>query len=142
MRLKDAPQDVSELAHVLGYSQQALVGLRDKHGARLLVLLQREWWEAQDRPRLLHRDSSHGYTESPSQSLPSEPEAVPEKYQEELSTEARKRFMESKALDRQRLDRLRRNVAQAKKRGLDISPHLAAIEARIRMIEAELDQAA
>jgi hypothetical protein len=40
------------------------------------------------RPRLLHRDSSHGYTTNPALSLSEEPEAVPEHVQGEISREA------------------------------------------------------
>ena len=141
MRLKDAPTSVIVLARVLGYDAKAFAGLQDTHGERLLFILQREWWRHQDHPRLLHRDSSHGYTESPSQALPSEPEAVPEKFQAELSAECRKNFMESRALDRQRIERLRRVQAQAKKRGVSVDHHIAAIEARLRAIEQELEAA-
>ena len=142
VRFRDAPTSVVVLARVLGYDAQALAGLQDTHGERLLFKLQREWWGVQDRPRFLHRDSSHGYTESHTIAL-SGAEAVPEKYQEQITVEARKNFLLlSHESASGRRDRLRRVESVAKKRGLDISSHLAAIEARIRMIESELDQAA
>jgi hypothetical protein len=143
MRLSDAPTSVIVLARVLGYDAQALAGLQETHGERLLAKLQREWWGNQDRPRLLHRDSSHGYTESSSQALPVEPEAVPAKYQDHLATEGRKRTLTSQTdEDRKRLERLRRCQQQARKHGLDFDHHVMALEARIRMFEVELDRAA
>jgi len=144
MRFRDAPTSVVVLARVLGYDASALAGLRETHGERLLIKLQREWWGIQDRPRLLHRDSSHGYTESTSQSISAlEPEAVSAEYQEELSTEGRKRYLlQSRSAARERRERLRQVESKAMKDRIDISPHLAAIEARIRMIENELEQAA
>lgn len=40
------------------------------------------------RPRLLHRNSSHGYTHVAAQAVPGEPEAVPAHYQATLSSDA------------------------------------------------------
>jgi hypothetical protein len=44
-----------------------------------------------DRPRLLHKRSEHGYTDQPHAALPGEPEAIPAELQRAYSAEARQR---------------------------------------------------
>jgi hypothetical protein len=44
-----------------------------------------------DAPRLLHRQSEHGYTDLPHRSLPAEPEAVPASYQRRITEQAHRR---------------------------------------------------
>jgi hypothetical protein len=46
----------------------------------------------QEKPRLLHRDSSRGYTNIPSQAMRGEPEAIPETTQNRYAEEAMERF--------------------------------------------------
>lgn len=38
-----------------------------------------------DHVRLLHRDSTHGYTDNPARAVPREPEAIPTAYQHQLT---------------------------------------------------------
>lgn len=147
-RLKDAPTDPQELAQVLGISAKRLVRLKEKHGDGLLIHLRREWRDRQDRPRLLHRDSSHGYTDSPELSMVGEPEAVSESFQERLAAEGRSRFAELRARKQKEVDpraaaaRMRQLQTLAQKRGIDAAPHLLKVESALRGLEAELEAAA
>jgi hypothetical protein len=98
-----------------------------------------------DRPRLLHRSSIRGYTDQKSQALRSgrqlEPEAIPEELQREYSAEARRRWEVVKAdelarkASRSRCGRLKKVDQDARRRGIDIHRHLAAIEREIALAE-------
>jgi hypothetical protein len=104
-----------------------------------------------DRPRLLHRSSIRGYTDQKSQALRSgrqlEPEAIPEELQREYSVEARHRWEVVKAdelarkASRSRCGRLKKVDQDARRRGIDIHRHLAAIEREISLAEQLLNPA-
>lgn len=91
------PTDLQDLAKSLGYSLKQLRKLGDKHGDALIGILQRRWVDqVPEKTRLLHRDSSHGYTDRPeqrmgtsSQKLPGtlsqEPEAVSAEDQQRIT---------------------------------------------------------
>jgi hypothetical protein len=53
--------------------------------------------QVEEKPRLLHKRSHHGYTSDPMMALHGEPEAVSKAYQAQLAREARMR----RAIDRQ-----------------------------------------
>lgn len=145
-RLKDAPTDLAALAEELSIPPKRLVRLKEKHGEdALLSLLRRQWWEGRDHPRLLHRRSEHGYTATPDQALPDEPEAVSEAEQAIISAEARANFARLREeqltahATQKAVGRLRRAEARARKLGIDALPHLLAIESEIRALEARID---
>jgi hypothetical protein len=101
-----------------------------------------------DDPRLLARSSTKGYTDFPGRALRSgphgadiEPEAIPEELQREYSAEPRRRWEVVKAdelarkASRSRCGRLKKVDQDARKRGVDIHRHLAAIEREISLAE-------
>jgi|1186.fasta_scaffold08126_3 hypothetical protein len=93
------------------------------------------------RRRLLHRDSTHGYTDDPRLSLPEEPEAVGEHELERASIAAarteQQRFEQTLAENAQLPDgeRLARAIADARTRGVDIEHALWLLRKRLVAIE-------
>lgn len=71
------------------------------------------------RPRLLHRNSSHGYTTTEALAMSDEPEAVPRHFQDRLSREAQAKTALSAELQRVRGERVRleRNLQDARLKG-------------------------
>lgn len=76
--------------------------------------------------RLLHKDSSRGYTNVAAQALNREPEAVPETYQRQISEEAREKLsdrplwealkeLEMKGLTPRQRESIRRRVEAARR---------------------------
>jgi hypothetical protein len=98
--------------------------------------------------RLLHRDSSHGYTENPVMALQGEPEAVSEFEQEQITAEAHERFRGIRSdevrrrEERARLNRLRDLERRAQSQGLDLSPLHEAIDREIARFSQRVTQAA
>jgi hypothetical protein len=98
-----------------------------------------------DRPRLLARQDGkrhpQQYTSSTTAALSAEPEAIPETEQAKISDEARRRWEVLKAEElarkasRSRCGRLKKVDQDARKRGVDIHRHLAAIEREIGLAE-------
>lgn len=94
--------------------------------------------------RLLHKDSSHGYTEQSAMALSAEPEAVTEEEQRVISIRARTGFVETRqAEDRRRdreqwLTRLRKAEMSAESRGIDIFRSQVVIRKEILNIEQRL----
>jgi hypothetical protein len=94
--------------------------------------------------RLLHRDSSHGYTDDPRLALPEEPEAVGEHDLERASIDASRaeqRRYEATLAERERLpehERLRLIVDDARARGIDIDHGLWLVRKRIGALERQV----
>jgi hypothetical protein len=94
-------------------------------------------------PRLLHRQSERGYTTTPRDAVPDEPEAVDAATQTRITAEARRRdtmrrgwldqhLLDERASLEQRLDRARE---LARQRGIDVRQDVRIIERRIAAIE-------
>lgn len=102
----------------------------------------------QEPPRLLHRDSTHGYTDQPALALPREPEAISAEEQQAISVQARSEFAtERLALTQRRdrqmwVDRLRRAEQRADAKNVDIFKPQAQIRQQILVIERMVDEAA
>jgi hypothetical protein len=100
---------------------------------------------AADRPRLLARQDGkrhpQQYTASTAAALHAEPEAIDETTQRRFSDEARRTYEVLKAEElarkasRSRCGRLKKVDQDARKRGVDIHRHLAAIEREIGLAE-------
>lgn len=103
---------------------------------------------AMDAPRLLHRDSSHGYTETPYMAMPDEPEAIAEDEQAVLSLRARTSFATERKQENDRRDRqvwgqrLRRAEMRAADLGVDVFRQQAAIRQAVLEMERVTEQAA
>lgn len=94
--------------------------------------------------RLLHRDSTHGYTDDPRLALPEEPEAVGEHDLERASISAahteQTRF-EALLADRERRpepERLQRAIDDARARGIDIDHALWLLRKRLTALERQV----
>jgi hypothetical protein len=140
-RLKDAPVEIDDLAEILNIAPKRLIRLKEKHGDNLLSVLQHQWWESRDLPRLMHRRSEQGYTSTPTQALAEEPEAIGKRDQDKISAEAHSRFADMRAekIAQERTKvatrQLRRIEARAREKGIDTLPHLIKIESEIRALE-------
>lgn len=83
-----------------------------------------------DEPRLLHKHSQYGYTESSFNAMPGEAEAVSADFQKHLTTEGHSRFAELREEDirreqtRSALGRARKAANEAQKKGVDATPVL------------------
>jgi hypothetical protein len=94
-----------------------------------------------DPPRLLHRDSSHGYTTDTRQALEEEQEAISEEEQRELTREAHER-------DRKRWETDKSELLEAIEKAKDnpavrrFSHMLSQMEQRVERIDRNLKQAA
>ena len=99
-------------------------------------------------PKLLHKHSQKGYTSLPLEALPDEPEAIDSNALDGFAVENWRRHAERHQEDilRQRLrsltSRLREHTLRAWRTGIDITPHLAHIEAEVAEMERKRDQAA
>lgn len=93
------------------------------------------------RPRLLHRDSSHGYTQNAHQALGQEPEAVDKSVQERFSADADEK---GKALRAERHAENERRYAEAKARalaiGADITKQEMQVERAVQVMERKAAQ--
>jgi hypothetical protein len=102
---------------------------------------------AYEDPRLLHRDSTRGYTSRPVLALPREPEAISEEEQVALSVRARAEFADlrrgqNERKDRQMwIDRLRKAEQRASDKGVDIFKPQAQIRQQILAMERMVDEA-
>lgn len=98
-----------------------------------------------DEPRLLHRDSSHGYTNDARMALKGEPEAVPptEIALYNKSIEARERFRTERLEEHTRREarkvtqRIKHMATELAKKGQDPMPMLAQIEAALTQTETD-----
>lgn len=95
-----------------------------------------------DRPRLLHRNSSHGYTHVPSQAVHAEPEAVDEAAQRELTVRAHDRA--SRRFSEQDAEELRRKQERAVRDRLretlrNLEPY--AQQALLAKLERDIEEA-
>ena len=94
-----------------------------------------------DPPRLLHKDSSRGYTSDPRLAIRDEPEAIGEADLRRLHS-ARHAAEQQHRQERSIAARLREAQARARRNGVDISPELAALERQLAAIRAKLGDAA
>jgi hypothetical protein len=100
---------------------------------------------AVDPPRLLHRDSSHGYTSHPALALPRAAEAIDEETQRRISTAARMRFAEARsdenarADSKRRCDRLRKAEMRARDKGADGHRHQVEVRRAVVAMEEATD---
>lgn len=102
--------------------------------------------------RLLHRDSSHGYTHDDRQALDEEPEAIDERAQEEITIASRARFAEHQKRDRAeemaRRDarrvgaKIRQAAIQIARNGGDPTAFLADLERKLAEAGSEGQKAA
>lgn len=80
-----------------------------------------------DEPRLLHKHSQFGYTDSPFNAVPGEAEAVSATFQRQITSEARSRFAELRSEEiareqtRSALGRAKKAAGEAQKKGVDVS---------------------
>ena len=138
---KKPPDDFDELVRQLGYNKKILEALEEKHGDKLFGELKKRWRGRQEKRRLLHRDSSHGYTDEPALSMPNEPEAVSEEDQRLITAEAHER--EFSAAELAQLEREQQTLAvklneiraEAAERKIDLSKDIRVIERRLQAIE-------
>ena len=94
-------------------------------------------------PRLLHRDSSRGYTTQRHESMKDEPEAVDEAFMEKFVKEKeirsalvnRERDLRTRASSLAR--RLRQGTLSVDRSGVDVSKELDRIEEQLREIEGK-----
>lgn len=99
-------------------------------------------------PRLLHRDSSYGYTTRHHLALIGEPEAVSADVQQAISTRARSGFAEMRQRVNERRDRemwwnrLRRVEQRASMMGIDVYKPQIVIREQIMLMERLTDDAA
>lgn len=100
-----------------------------------------------DSPRLLHKNSAHGYTHLEAMALPGEPEAIDERSLELLVQEGRQRdearrayfAMELWKSEQEAISRLR---ALAKKNHVDVTGDLRLIEKKTKKMIRKLAKAA
>lgn len=94
-----------------------------------------------DPNRLLHKDSSHGYTNRLDMAMPAEPEAVSESVQADFSARSRSFFEVARADElakqqtRSRCNRLRELEIEARHKAIDPTRPLAEIERGMSMLE-------
>lgn len=138
------PDDIDELVAALGYDQERVVALEEKHGDNLLRILQRDWRARQHTPRLLHRDSSRGYTGVPALSVPGAGEEVGADDQRKITAEAHAREQDVETLaqaereQRTLAERLSDIRAEAAMRKVDMSADERVIKRRLQAIEKRL----
>lgn len=100
------------------------------------------------RIRLLHKDSSHGYTENPYMAVSDEPESVEPEYLERFAKGAEdtgkilRAEQKAKEDARTQARRLRQARLTATRKGVDIDENVDWIERQLSEIERKLDQAA
>jgi hypothetical protein len=98
-------------------------------------------------PRLLHRDSTKGYTHVPALALAREPEAIGEDEQTALSVRARAEFAEQRQVETRQRDRqmwsqrLRKAEQRADAKGVDIYRDEIGIRRHIMAIEKAIEEA-
>lgn len=88
------------------------------------------------RPRLLHRNSAHGYTHSPAEALNEEPEAVPPHFQDRISREAQASNAITKERQRIRETTLRLESELHKRTGRARRARLRHLRAAGRRLDA------
>jgi hypothetical protein len=142
------PDDIDRLVEVLGYDEERMAGMREKHGDNLLRILQRDWRRRQHTPRLLHRDSTRGYTGEPALALPGAGEEIDEESQRRITADAHAKEQDVETLAQaareqhtlaQRLAEVR---AEAARRKVDLSKDERVIKKRLQAIEKRLRAAA
>jgi hypothetical protein len=95
-----------------------------------------------DEPRLLARDSSKGYVDHSSRALNREPEAVPEDVQHRISRESRTHWELLRAEEiaqlqtRSRLGKLQQLETEARRKRVDVTRHVAAIDKELSAMQA------
>ena len=97
---------------------------------------------AMDAVRLLHRDSTHGYTDNPARAVVGEAEAVSAEYQLEVSARSHRQARQARAAEllEHRLE-LERHIAwlySQRKRG-DVRSQMRAAARALERLGAELD---
>lgn len=139
--MKKPPDNIEQLARELKLSGAQLEGLEAKHGGNLLRVLQKVWRGRQEKRRLLHRDSSRGYTDEPALAMPNEPEAVDEDEQRRITAEAHAREHEAHelaSLEREQrilTERLAGVRADSAERKVDLSKDERVIQRRLQAID-------
>lgn len=144
--MRETPESIAALAKDLGISRAHLRALTEKHGEDLLEVLQEQWRrKVPERPRLLHRDSTRGYTAERALALHDEPEAVDALSQRRITAEAHADDLTRRQADLERRRKLapERRLAlarrEAKARRIDVSAKERVIERQITAIERALD---
>ena len=89
-----------------------------------------------DAPRLLHRDSAHGYTSNPSHALRGEPEAVPEGDQDRLTLAAAANERRARVEEWQR----RRETIQREINWLYSQRLRRNVRSQLRALQRQLDR--
>lgn len=95
-----------------------------------------------EKPRLLHKDSTRGYTHDPHMAIPREPEAVDKETQQEFSDEARERFRVVRGVEleeremRSALNQLKQLCLERAKMGLPPTPVIRDAIAALKMDKA------
>lgn len=126
---------------------------REKHGTGPLDPEARCWtvtFELSDEhiPRLLHQDSSHGYTHDPRLALADEPEAVDAEAQAKITENAGTIFSVTHADEQRKRDarslsaRLKEETARAQREGVDIDENVQRIRAELDEIRRKRQDAA
>jgi hypothetical protein len=119
---------------------------RDRHADRWVWVIRFEM--DRDTPRLLHRDSSHGYTNNPAQALDDEPEAVDPRTQERFTKDAHARYNGGRIEELQRREeraiaaRSRELLARARQQGVDVEDEVAKLREGLDGIRRRLEEAA
>jgi hypothetical protein len=99
-------------------------------------------------PRLLHRDSQHGYTHDPRLALVDEPEAVDETTQADITRRAGEVYNATHAEDELRRKarslsaQLKETVNRATRKGIDIDENVERIRAELDAVQRKLREAA
>lgn len=98
--------------------------------------------------RLLHRDSTHGYTADPRLAVPGEPEAVDDKTLAQYAKHAATHHQATRAVEAARREaralssQLRVEYARAARRGADVTPEITAIRTQLDTIRNKTEEAA
>jgi len=101
---------------------------------------------ALDEPRFLDRRPHRSYTSNPALAMRNEPEAISEEAQERYSSEARRRFEQSRAVElalrgaKTRSARLRNLQSELLRLDVDGRRELGAIDAQLDLIARKVAQ--
>lgn len=101
-----------------------------------------------DVPRMLHRDSQHGYTHDPNLALAEEPEAVDGWSQERITAEAGRVYSATHAEDELKKEArsigasLKETVNRAGRAGVDVDEHILRIREELEEMRRKLSDAA
>lgn len=104
--------------------------------------------DREHKPRLLHKDSTKGYTSNPAEAVPHEPEAVDGWVTQTYAAENRERYEGDREAELQRQQarslaaKIRETEARARKQGIDVQPDLRALHAKLDALNHKLRHAA